>query len=514
MALMQQAFGGSARSLRVSPEQADRSLPGLEGLSDAKAEKKLNEIRRGGGLMQEHEPLPDSRPCQDCCWLGLFLLTTAAVLFVGYAHSGKLAEAVDHHRDTVTEGVDFPPLPTLLSAGLAGTAGSLLAAFAYIMLAHRAPGCVVWTSLFFGPGVLVVGGLAVVAFGAASSPAFVIAGFVLVALGLCQGACVLCCWRHLIPFMIQMTRVVSSVIEQHPCLLSVSLIGAILGFAWTAICSVAFAGVYMEYHEVVAAEGHKHLRLAIRGLMAFLFTWGGLVTSSICHVTYAGVFGRWYYRGEEEEHENLLLPSFTAAVTTSLGSICFGAFLVAFVRALEAIARAGRQAAQEDGNYLVCVLLCVLEMVISCIGDVLEYFNEWAYVQCALRGTSFIDSARITYAMITCANVQYIISDLLLNSLVNLGGLLCAAAGAAAGAGTGYALDGPVAACWGAGLGFLVGLIAGVAALSIVSSGVKTVLACWADDPEPLQRSHPLIHQEFEAKIYGKLSGDPAPSQY
>mmetsp|Transcript_25687 Transcript_25687/g.74288 ORF Transcript_25687/g.74288 Transcript_25687/m.74288 type:complete len:517 (-) Transcript_25687:115-1665(-) len=510
--------GGSARSMRVTPDRADRNLPGLEGLTDEQAEKKLAEIRGGGDLRAENPPLPEERKCQDCIWLVLFLVLTCALVFVGFMHFPKIMAAVEHHRDRVTEGVDFPPLPTLLSAALAGTCGSLLAAFVYIMLAHRAPACVVWTSLFFGPFVLVVGGLALMYFGstvAEGGMMLVIAGFVLLAIGLCQGACVLCCWRHLIPFMIKMTEVVSDVIEQHPCLLAVSLIGAILGFAWTMTCYVAFLGLYMANQDKAQEMMQvKQVKSIMIGVMTIIFVWGGLVASNICHVTYAGVFGRWYYRSPGEEAESPLMPSFKAAVTTSLGSICFGSFLVAFIRGMEAMVRSCKNDAASEGNYVMCIILCLLEMIISCIGDVLEYFNEWAYIQCAIRGVSFIQAAKITYSMITCANVQFIISDLLLNSLVTLGSLLCAVAGAVAGGATGYALDGSVAAVWGTGIGFFVGIMAGAASLNIISSGVKTILACWADDPQPFAETHPEIHAEFEAKIYGKITGQPAVSQY
>jgi len=54
-------------------------------------------------------------------------------------------------------------------------------------------------------------------------------------------------------------------------------------------------------------------------------------------------------------------------------------------------------------------------------------------------------------------------------------------------------------------MGFIVGLAAGGQAVGIISSGVKTILACWAEDPEPLRRTHPEVHAEFENRILCKL---------
>jgi len=289
------------------------------------------------------------------------------------------------------------------------------------------------------------------------------------------------------------------VVDDHPCLLFVGAVGAVLGFVWTVLCQASFVAIYLENEEVMAKVPRKLLTF----VATLIFVWGAGVANNICHVTYCGVFGRWYYG--RSEGESPLMPSFNVAISTSLGSICMGSLMVAFVRALEAVAKAVRRDAQGDGNPVLCVVALVLECFISCLGDILEYFNEWAYVQCAVRGTSFITSARITYSMMTCANLQYVASDLLLNSLVSLGGLLCGLVGAASGAATGYALDDEVAAMWGGVLGFLVGVMAGVASVSIINSGVKTILACWADDPEPLQRTHEEIAQEFEDRIRGKI---------
>ncbi|CAE8646366.1 unnamed protein product [Polarella glacialis] len=94
----------------------------------------------------------------------------------------------------------------------------------------------------------------------------------------------------------------------------------------------------------------------------------------------------------------MVSSSFKVALTTSFGSICFGALLVAAMRAWEAFLCQARKQAQQEGNTACCLLLMAVECVVSCIGDILEYFSEWAYVQCAVRGVSFVEAARITYS--------------------------------------------------------------------------------------------------------------------
>jgi len=251
-------------------------------------------------------------------------------------------------------------------------------------------------------------------------------------------------------------------------------------------------------------------------------SWGGQVANNICHVTYCGVFGRWYFGGQDDSDSdvegvvaslgkgtpNTLGPSLTVALTTSLGSICCGSFLVAVVRALESVASQMKRDAASSNNPVGCILAAILECFISCIGDIIEYFNDWAFVQCAIRGVSFFDAATITYTMMTCANLKYIIADLLLNSLVSCGALLVAAVCTLVAAGLGFALDGALTASYGAVVGLFIGIISGSAALGVINSGIKTILACWAEDSTPLSQTHPEIHDEFVTRICQGVDGE------
>lgn len=57
-------------------------------------------------------------------------------------------------------------------------------------------------------------------------------------------------------------------------------------------------------------------------------------------------------------------------MTTSFGSICMGSLLVAIVEALESMVRNERE--ESDG-----LLLCLLQCLLACLRDVIEYFNTW-----------------------------------------------------------------------------------------------------------------------------------------
>jgi hypothetical protein len=483
------ASRGVVQGYRVDPMTAQQmDLPLLQGMPVEQAEKKLAEVHKGAALASKYPFFPSSRAYKDVFWILPFLGMVVLMVVAGI-HFGSTIEA------EATKDAELPDLGTVMTAGACGALASLGMAFGFMFLAHKQPACVVWTSLLFSPCLLIAVGLGLMFFGSAFF------GILLILLGGLSLSCVFMCYRPLIPFTIKLVECISSVMVANPGVFGVSALGSLAGLAWSLVCGVTFVGGYLQCKDQLQDEG-KEQKYAILFACVLIFVWGGQVIYNVCHVTYCGLFGRWYVGADDRAP---LQQSLNVALTTSFGSICFGSFLIAAVRALEAVVRQARYQAQQEGNYLCCILLLVVECVVQCIGDILEYFSEWAYVQCAIRGVSFIEAARITYSMCTCANVLYIIQDLLINSVVNLAALLCAAVGCGVGAGTGFALGGNTAAASGAVIGFLAGLMAGGAAAGVLTSGAKTLLAMWAEDSEPLQKAHPDIHAEFEHRILAKL---------
>mmetsp|Transcript_71851 Transcript_71851/g.166245 ORF Transcript_71851/g.166245 Transcript_71851/m.166245 type:complete len:541 (-) Transcript_71851:76-1698(-) len=525
--------------VRVDPASAQaQDVPVLQGLPVEKQNQKIEAVRLGASLLEENPPLPGHRPWQDTLWLTLFLATiavTALLAYVGFSTVGELGAGQSPRgvgQASVESSTSKPLLLEghqehvhLLFSALGGAGAAIIAAFGFVMLAHAMPACVVSTSLIVGPVITILMGPALFTLmmlqPAPMNPLFVGLGlFVPVIVGVCSLCWICCRWNDYVPFMIKMTEVVTNIVEHQPCLLVVPFIGVALGSLWAMVGVLAALGLaYYCEDEIAANEDDSEGFSSLAYLPVLLvYFWGAGVAFNVCHVTTAGVFGRWYHGGDASSSDSdsnsefgpapaTLVPSLKVATTTSLGSVCFGSLVVASIRLLVVLARIAENRAREDGNAALCILACCVKCLLQCIEDVIEYFNEWAYIQCALRGTDFCTSAKITYTMLTCANVQYIIQDLLFNSLLVLGSLLCGLAGAACGALVGFALDGFFTLSCGLGAlsGFLVGNIAGSVALSTLSSGTKTILACWANDPAPLALSQPEVCKEFEARVKRKL---------
>lgn len=457
-----------------------------EGSDERTLERKGEQLKAGGELSQQHPAFEGARGCKDA-FFGLLFLATAGTM-MGY--SAYKWDQVDQYLSQA----NFPSLTVVGTAAGASAGVSLVLCLFWITLMSRAPSCVVWTSLILGPTVTIGIGLALMVL----NP---LMGGIMVALGLCSLGCVCICWRPFIPFTIELTEVLAGVIKEYPAMMFVSLQGGIFGMLWpiaTIVTMLASADLIND--------GQNPSNYYVYGFV-FLFIWGTQVAYYYTHCCLCGVFGRWYY---QKETSGAVAAAVKVASTTAFGSICFGAFLVAAIRTAEVAIRHARRQAQEEGNMVLCVVLAILECIVSMIGDILEYFSEWAYVQVAVRGTSFIESAQITFTMCTCGNVDLIISDLLIDSVANLAILLCAAGGAAAGGAALFLSFPDDHAFVGGGMifGLVIGVMVGSAAGAMVTSGSKTILASWAEDPQKLTEKHPQIARRFESKAAGNRDDD------
>lgn len=67
------------------------------------------------------------------------------------------------------------------------------------------------------------------------------------------------------------------------------------------------------------------------------------------------------------------------ATTTSFGSICLGSLLVAALQTIRALIQFAR-----NGKHQILVL--VVDCIIGCIDNLLQYFNKYAFTQIAIYG--------------------------------------------------------------------------------------------------------------------------------
>mmetsp|Transcript_158228 Transcript_158228/g.288448 ORF Transcript_158228/g.288448 Transcript_158228/m.288448 type:complete len:492 (+) Transcript_158228:80-1555(+) len=449
-----------------------------------------NELVKKGGhlLITGPEPCEDShRTCQDAFWAGLFLCTVGCVAFFSIRNSEEVFELAVFAAEHQSAGdVDPVEQASAFTMGILAvvTAGfvSFLGAILFLHFAKCFTTCVVWTALLVFPMILVAAGLR---YGAGS----LVLAFI--------SFCIICCMRDRIPFTVLLIQTVIKVMQRHPSMMLISMLGSALSVGWFLLCAFCTLGLYVVHGKVM----HFVTRLT--------FMWGSMVVTNACACACNGVFGRWYFG---KDGDSPVRRSLKAAFVTSFGSICFGSFIVAATRALEAVVKSKRKDARRESNFVTCMIFCILECVVSMIGDIIEWFNSFAYVQCAVRGFGFIDSVRATHALCTYANIGLACRSSLVDMVVFLESLL----GAAMGAFASTLVMTAVAPAQGAGavfpkcqvMAFIVGWTATMAALQPLSSGATTFVVCWAENAQALARSQPEL-----AQIFAERAGDRADVQ-
>lgn len=465
-----------------------------------------NNVQKGAAVFDESPGLCDDapRPCRDVIWAVFFLGTAIAVGAFAVMVSDVVMEEAKKQR--LDSGLDGAEEANLFQQAMLACAGagfcSLFMAILFLEVLKRYTECLVWVALLLCPIMLVFGGLALMMFGwAVDGEGFglVMAGGIGFLIGICLGTCVVFCWRDMIPFTVLLIQTVVEVMKKHPTMILISIAGSVLAICWSLL--VGFAVLGLQFHERAVHENDglfwsdSLLHGVVKFALCLVYLWGGLVMANVASVACCGVFGRWFFG---QDMDGAVRPSLKAAMTTSFGSICFGSFLVATIRALYMVVDMAQRAAAEDGNLVVVLILCVVKCCLDCVGDLVEWFNEFAYVQCAVRGVSFCSAVQATFALCTLSNCRLICADSLVGSVCFLAAMPCMATGA----GAAYAICSMMEghenmSATMALVGMFIGLVVGIAAIRPVQSGSTTFVVCWAEHPEALLLSKPQLAQAF-----------------
>lgn len=486
-----QGFGDAP--YRVNWSSFDRNNQAMphkfQMMEPEKQQEKMQSAGEYVGVLQENQPWPATRGCKDVAFALLFFVTVGVMAFFLITNWGNVQDAFDDINSEVDAG-GIKGVADLLLPLSSGAGGAMIACAAFVLLMRMAPACVVWTSLLLGPSLTIALGLAFIALLPENG---LLIGGVLILSGCCSLFCIFFCWREFIPFTIQLAETLAIVMQQNPCTIFVAILGGIVGLFWPFFCIVTLIAVNVS-------PNSEALRIGF----IFVLLWGGFIASYWTHTMMCGIYGRWYYAKDKGSE---VMASIKTSTTSSFGSICMGAFIIASIRTLEILLKQAENQAREEGNAAVMVAVCVLRCCVSCIGDIVEYISEWAYVQVAVRGTSFCDSAKCTYALLTFGNMQFILSDLLIDSVGLMATLMCFAAGLGLGIlGNAQNWDDDNGMAVGAALGLIPAIMISSAAGNVITAGSKTILSSWAENPDALAEHRPDLHRAFHEKMVYKFN--------
>lgn len=286
--------------------------------------------------------------------------------------------------------------------------------------------------------------------------------------------------RDRIPFAAAMLVTASHVLKRHAGLLVVAA-GISLSLAAYFLLSIFWLLPPMLRAAVQSPWPRDSVYVL---LLLFAAFWVQQVLTNVMHVTVSGVVATWYFAGDSFMPPSPIAASLCRAVTSSLGSICFGSLLVAIVRWVRYLAHASN--ADSQGGLLSCVCLCLLD----CVEGLLEYFNTYAFVHVAIYGCNYTDAARETFRLTQQCFFAAVFNDCLAGQAVDmLNWFLSFTFAAVAGI-----------VSWSASVGvmiFVIALFVNTVIFQMVHSTVTTIFVCYAEVPEALQVSFPALYEEL-----------------
>ena len=137
--------------------------------------------------------------------------------------------------------------------------------------------------------------------------------------------------------------------------------------------------------------------------------------------------------------------------------------------------------------------------MLRCLENLLEYFNEYAFVHVAIYGCGYIEGAKRTFALIRQCVWAAIFNDCLVGTTLTLTSL---ASSAVIGIVFGLVMN-----------SFAIGLIAFFISLCVhtltfrcVDSTVTTVFVCFAEAPDALAASSPELYAAIQAADTGRTN--------
>lgn len=299
-----------------------------------------------------------------------------------------------------------------------------------------------------------------------------------------------------------MLKSVTTITKKYPSTIIMGIISLVLQTAFSVWFMITVVGVYQTYHtpSSLGSGGGGGTNSKLNAAMVFLvfsFYWTTQVISYVTHVTLSGVFATVYFLNHSVAHP--IYGSAKRALTTSFGSICFGALLIAFINTIRYVIQVARS---DNTNDVLGFVLCILDCLISCIQGLFEWFNQYAFSGVAIYGQGFVPSAKRTWTLIQDRGVEAMINDNLIGNVLTMGSLLVGILSSLLGYiylvvakpafnATGNMTPVIVLIC------FIIGMSMFSTIATVISSGVTTTFVCLAEDPEALRRyAHFLIERE------------------
>ncbi|KAK7343385.1 hypothetical protein VNO77_12078 [Canavalia gladiata] len=291
-----------------------------------------------------------------------------------------------------------------------------------------------------------------------------------------------------LPFTMLVLQKAVKMVWNLPEVMRVAYAFMLLVLLWMALWSFGAAGVVASS----MGDGGRWWLLVVLSVSLF---WTGAVLCNTVHVIVSGMVFLVLFHGGRDAASipaNSLNKSLQHALTTSFGSICYGSLFTAAIRTLRWEIRGFRS---KIGNN-ECLLCCV-DFLFHLVETLVRFFNKYAYVQIAVYGKSFNNSARDAWELFQSTGVEALVAYDCSGAVLLMGTVF------------GGLITGTCSGIWAwikwsdkvimiGSTSMLMGMVLVGLAMVVVESAVTSIYICYAEDPL-------LIHR-WDAEFFNHMS--------
>jgi len=452
------------------------------------------------------------RKCNDCCWAIALILTLCA--FIGFAVYGfmNMDFKIESLSEEAKEKGKWTIWKCVLQLAIASAFG-IIFALVWSCILRCCAGAMIKISIFTYIGLKVVALVMCFIQGGPMMYMAIPIGIILL-ISIIYFACV---WRR-IPMAEATLSIATKVIHRYSCVFWISLLFTILTVVYIFVMVFGYFGLVTmirgdDFTWDREKDGEDWCGWALRFGTFFVNTWGCITIGYIVHAICAGVMGTWYFG---TSRKRTVTDAVVRALTTSLGSLSFAAFLVAIIKTLEKMAREQQAKAEQKGDIAGLIFACIMVCILKTLGDMLKYFNSLAIVRVAVYGESFCTAAKRTMNMIKYRGMDQIINDDLSGMPIWLGCFIIFLITAPCLFATvkfilpGLTIiafesdpEGENAVIWIMSFLFSIcSLFIPFSILSVIPSFTQSLYVLWGDDPAALDSNHPQEARMLKAAAW------------
>ncbi|KYR00753.1 hypothetical protein DLAC_02796 [Tieghemostelium lacteum] len=292
-------------------------------------------------------------------------------------------------------------------------------------------------------------------------------------------------WRNRINFAVLILQTIIPILNEYWGTFIVSFIGLTIQLIWTG---------FWSYTLIISQDFNKDINYLSFILMLLSYFWTTQVIKNWVHVTIAGSVSTHYFMVDQAP-TNPTYYSMKRASSTSLGSICLGSLFVSIIQTLRQLTYLGQD--NRGGNILLLCARCILNV----LEGILEYFNIYAFVQVAVYGKSYIQSAKDTWELIKSHGIEAVINDSLISGILNCGILI---GGVVVGLIIGFISHHfvPVYYIQITIVSVLIAITTIYIMMELIQSSVVTLFVCFVMEPEVLSRNSPDLYQKLTVSYH------------